>query len=56
VKVEICFTAQELTPSLAYGKTIVILDIFRTSSTIITALPKEQPESFQPVRRKRPSR
>lgn len=38
MKVEICFTAQELTPSLAYGKTIVILDIFRTSSTIITAL------------------
>jgi 2-phosphosulfolactate phosphatase len=40
VKVEICFTAQELTPSLAYGKTIVILDVFRTSSTIITALAK----------------
>ncbi len=40
MKMEICFTAQELTPSLVYGKTAVILDIFRTSSTIITALAK----------------
>lgn len=40
MKIEICFTAQELTPSLVYGKTAVILDIFRTSSTIVTALAK----------------
>jgi 2-phosphosulfolactate phosphatase len=38
VNIEICFTAQELSSPLVYGKTIILLDIFRASSTIITAL------------------
>jgi 2-phosphosulfolactate phosphatase len=38
MNIDLCFTAEKLTSSLVYGKTVIILDIFRTSSTIITAL------------------
>jgi len=38
MNIDLCFTAQKLTSPLVYGKTAIILDIFRTSSTIITAL------------------
>lgn len=38
MNVDLCFTAQKLTPSLVYGKTVIVLDVFRTSATIITAL------------------
>ena len=38
MNIDLCFTAQKLTPSLVYGKNVVVLDVFRTSSTIITAL------------------
>lgn len=38
MNIDLCFTVQELNPPLVYGKTVIILDIFRTSSTIITAL------------------
>ena len=38
LNIDLCFTAQKLTPSLVYGKNVIVLDVFRTSSTIITAL------------------
>ena len=38
MNIDLCFTAQKLTPSLVYGKTVIVLDVFRTSATIITAL------------------
>jgi len=36
--IDLCFTAQELNPSSVDGKIVIILDVFRTSATIITAL------------------
>lgn len=38
MNIDLCFTVQELNPPLVNDKTVIILDIFRTSSTIITAL------------------
>ena len=38
MNIDLCFTAQKLTPSLVYGKNVIVLDVFRTSSTIIMAL------------------
>ena len=38
MNMNLCFTAQKLTPSLVYGKNVIVLDVFRTSSTIIMAL------------------
>jgi len=38
VNIDLCFTAQKLTPAMVSGKNVIIIDVFRTSSTIITAL------------------
>lgn len=38
MNIDLCFTAQKLSPSLVYGKNVIVLDVFRTSSTIVTAL------------------